>query len=464
MNIQPRIGILPLYLALYDQVCPEYGPAMRAFAQQVAERLSRAGMSVELAPVSRVRDEIERSVAGLMARNVDLLATLHLAYSPSLEAVDALARVDAPLVLLDTTPAPRFSEEATMDDMFSNHGIHGVQDLACMLTRRKRPFFIVAGHVEDAKFVEGVAQIARAAQAAAHLRSSRVLVFGEEFPGMGDFAVTFDALRDMLGVSVRRIPVSELAQRVRDVPPQLLSAEAASDANSFDLSSVAPETLDHSNRVGLAIRMMLEEERASAFSFNFQSFDRAAGVPTVPFLEASKAMARGVGYAGEGDVLTAALVGALLRAFGDVTFTEMFCPDWRGNAVFMSHMGECNLSLAAERPRLVEKAYPFGDVENPIVALFPLRHGPATLVNIAPGPDDTFHLIAARVNLLERGLQPGFPDVPHFWISPGSAMLPDFLRRYSEAGGTHHLALVLGEHTAAIEAMATILGIRYQQV
>jgi L-arabinose isomerase len=243
-----------------------------------------------------------------------------------------------------------------------------------------------------------------------------------------------------------------------------LSAEAASDANSFDLSSVAPETLDHSNRVGLAIRMMLEEERASAFSFNFQSFDRAAGVPTVPFLEASKAMARGVGYAGEGDVLTAALVGALLRAFGDVTFTEMFCPDWRGNAVFMSHMGECNLSLAAERPRLVEKAYPFGDVENPIVALFPLRHGPATLVNIAPGPDDTFHLIAARVNLLERGLQPGFPDVPHFWISPGSAMLPDFLRRYSEAGGTHHLALVLGEHTAAIEAMATILGIRYQQV
>lgn len=36
--------------------------------------------------------------------------------------------------------------------------------------------------------------------------------------------------------------------------------------------------------------------------------------PCMPFSEACKAMARGIGYAYKGDVLTGAFVGALLRA------------------------------------------------------------------------------------------------------------------------------------------------------
>jgi hypothetical protein len=37
----------------------------------------------------------------------------------------------------------------------------------------------------------------------------------------------------------------------------------------------------------------------------------ATAPPVMPFLEFSKAMERGIGYAGEGDALTAVLVGAL---------------------------------------------------------------------------------------------------------------------------------------------------------
>jgi len=34
-------------------------------------------------------------------------------------------------------------------------------------------------------------------------------------------------------------------------------------------------------------------------------------------------MSRGIGYAGEGDVLTAALTGALLSVYPDTSFTEV---------------------------------------------------------------------------------------------------------------------------------------------
>jgi len=462
MMAQPRVGLLPLYLALYDDVAPQHRPHAEVFARRVADRLRGGGLDVQLSAVCCRRAEVERAVADLAVRGVDLLATLHLAYSPSLEAVDALAASSLPLALLDTTPAARFAEDATMDDLFRNHGIHGVQDLACMLRRRGRAHCLVVGHVDDQAFLEDAVMTARAGCMARRLGSSRVLVFGDEFPGMGDFAVEPRVLAG-LGVTMDRIPVAELAARLRRVTEEELAAEAALDEQRFDCSRVSPQLLRASNQVGLAVRAMLEEREAGAFSFNFQSFSRGAGAPTVPFLEASKAMARGIGYAGEGDALTAALVGALLQGLGDVTFTEMFCPDWEGNALFMSHMGECNPALAANRPALVPKEYVFGDVENPVIASFPLRPGPATLVNIAPGPGDRLEIIASRCQVLDRWAPERFPDVPHFWIAPADADLRAFLRRYSECGGTHHLALALGDQVDAVRSMARMLGLNFER-
>ena len=462
MMAQPRVGLLPLYLALYDDVAPQHRPHAEVFARRVADRLRGGGLDVQLSAVCCRRAEVERAVADLAVRGVDLLATLHLAYSPSLEAVDALAASSLPLALLDTTPAARFAEDATMDDLFRNHGIHGVQDLACMLRRRGRAHCLVVGHVDDQAFLEDAVMTARAGCMARRLGSSRVLVFGDEFPGMGDFAVEPRVLAG-LGVTMDRIPVAELAARLRRVTEEELAAEAALDEQRFDCSRVSPQLLRASNQVGLAVRAMLEEREAGAFSFNFQSFSRGAGAPTVPFLEASKAMARGIGYAGEGDALTAALVGALLQGLGDVTFTEMFCPDWEGNALFMSHMGECNPALAANRPALVPKEYVFGDVENPVIASFPLRPGPATLVNIAPGPGDRLEIIASRCQVLDRWAPERFPDVPHFWIAPADADVRTFLRRYSECGGTHHLALALGDQVDAVRSMARMLGLNFER-
>jgi L-arabinose isomerase len=182
---------------------------------------------------------------------------------------------------------------------------------------------------------------------------------------------------------------------------------------------------------------------------NFQAFDKDAGTPTVPFLEASKAMARGIGYAGEGDVLTASFTGALMSGLGEATFTEMFCPDWRGDSIFMSHMGECNVDLAAAKPRLVEKDYKYGSTDNPAVPVFPLPSRPCNLVNIAPGPNDTFTLICASVEILDRGPVAGFPHVPHFWIRSLELNVK---------------TLLPGSHAEALHRLAVFAGIGFESI
>lgn len=210
------------------------------------------------------------------------------------------------------------------------------------------------------------------------------------------------------------------------------------------------------------MRRWIEEERLSAFTVNFLEVTQASGLPAVPFLEASKAMARGIGYAGEGDVLTAALVGALGAAY-PATFTEMFCPDWEHNGVFLSHMGEMNLDLAAGKPRLVVKPFPWTDAADPVVALARFRGGKAVLANLAPGPDDSYSFVLAPVTMLDVTGEDRMTDEIHGWFQPPMAVA-DFLAAYSRAGGTHHSALVYGDVCDELARFGRIMGWRVTEL
>ena len=232
----------------------------------------------------------------------------------------------------------------------------------------------------------------------------------------------------------------------------------ALDREAFEV--VAPrETHARTTRVCLGLRRRLERGGYGALSMSFLAFDEAEGpVSTVPFLECSKAMARGLGYAGEGDVLTAALVGALQSGFGATTFTEIFCPDWKGGTIFISHMGEFNPEVAGRKPRLYEKPFPFTRARDPACIACAPRPGPATFVNLAPGPGDSFRLVIAPVDILPDGTHPDYLEWVRGWSDPGMP-LERFLEEYSRLGGTHHSALVLGDHVEALRAFAAMAGI-----
>jgi len=65
--------------------------------------------------------------------------------------------------------------------------------------------------------------------------------------------------------------------------------------------------------------------------------------------------------------------------------------------------------------------------------------------------------------VLDRWAPERFPDVPHFWIAPADADVRTFLRRYSECGGTHHLALALGDQVDTVRRMARMLGLNFER-
>jgi L-arabinose isomerase len=457
---RPLVGLLPCYLKLYDGLLPALRDGFAGFLDKIATALEARGVGVRTAPICCVADEFNDAVQQLEEAGVDALMSVHLAYSPSLEAVDAVCRTRLPLILLDTTMDADFGIGVSPDRIMFNHGVHGVMDFASILRRRKRPFEIVAGHVDDTAMLDSAAGLARSASAAAGLRGGRLLRIGEAFAGMGDFAVTEEVLAARLGLEVRQAGLDALDAAIGEVSDEAVAREIAEDRERY-ACEIAHEAHERSVRVGLGLRLLLEEGGFSGFSINFQLFDRAnRPASTMPFLEISKAMARGIGYAGEGDVLTAGLVGALARAFGEVTFTEVFCPDWSGDSLFLSHMGEISPSVAGDLPRLFSKPLFSGGSLDPAMLTCAVRPGPALFVNLAPGPDDTFSLIVASVEVLaeDASLDPAMREVVRAWVRP-QVGVKRFLEAYSRAGGTHHSALVLGDRADAIAAFGRMCGL-----
>jgi L-arabinose isomerase len=452
-----KIGLLPLYLKLYDDLdAGKPRPRIAEFPRTIAAELTRRGLEVVVAPVCRVEKEFAAAVRKMEAEKVEALVTLHLAYSPSLESAKALARTRLPLIVLDTTPTFSFSPEQDPDEVMYNHGIHGVQDMCNLLLRNGKPFLIETGHWQHSDVLDRVAALVAPARMAIAMRRGRVGILGTPFKGMGDFSVPAARIKSGIGASVTSMDVETLKKLLAGVSQKDVLAECAADAGRFEKDGVSDEAHARSVRLGLAIRRWLEKEKLTALTFNFLDMAKKSGYITAPFLEMSKAMERGIGYAGEGDTLTALLVGALAAVYPDTSFTEMFCPDWENDRLFLSHMGEVNLRLLDGVPRMREMDYHYSATDNPALVVGRFRAGEIVLVNLAPTASG-YRLIIAPAAMLGVPGTDRLQDSVRGWFAP-PLPVTDFLKAYSRLGGTHHLAVTYTKDTVPFEHFGALMG------
>ncbi len=461
---KPKIALLPLYLALYDKSCADRRPMVEKFHQTIVAELEQRGAAVVTSEICRVKSEFERAVQSFERSGADALVTLHLAYSPSLESAEALAGTRLPIIVLDTTPSYTFDPGQDPEQIMFNHGIHGVQDMCNLLIRNGKPFRIEAGHWRKSDVLDRVVSLTRAAKLAAAMRGARVGIIGSPFKGMGDFAVPSEKLEKTIGIKTVSCDNAGMKRIVAGVGSSALKADVAELKRCCSPGKIDEAALRRSALAGLAVRRWIEEKKLTAFTMNFLAVNKASGLPTVPFIEAGLAMSRGIGYAGEGDILTAAFVGALLSMYPASTFTEMFCPDWKNNSVFLSHMGEINTRLVDGKPRLCAPPFPFTDADLPAKLVGRLKGGAACFVNLAPMPaaggkrgQFSYRLIAAPGSVLAVRGKDAMKNTVRGWFKP-KVPLADFLAEYSRNGGTHHAALVYGEHTREIMAFGEFMG------
>jgi L-arabinose isomerase len=315
-------------------------------------------------------------------------------------------------------------------------------DMCSLLNQNGKKFAIAAGHLDYSDVISRVEGFIKAAISAASLRGLRVGSIGGMFAGMGDFDVDDKEIAGRLGIETVRSTPDTLNKLRKSVTDSEIESEIDSDNKKFKrISDFSRDAHIGTARDGLAVRKWIEAENLSAFSVNFLKIGEETGLSYMPFMEACKAMERGIGYAGEGDILTASFIGALLKGFKETSFIEIFCPDWRGNTLFLSHMGEMNIRLSAEMPEIAEKEFNFGNSVNPIACYGCYKSGEAVFLNIFKSRDD-FKLLISPVTM-EAENESNFKGTIRGWMKP-EKIISEFLEDMSIAGATHHSILIYG--------------------
>lgn len=455
-----KLGLLPLYAALYDRIDPPFRETYTPYLTELIEKLTARKVDVAAAPICTTLHEVASAVAGFEASGVSCIGVVFLAYHPSMQSAPVLAKTRLPVVILDTTPCFDFGPASSPDGIMPCHGIHGVQDLTCVLRRMGKPYTIAAGYYKDAAFWNRALTQLRAASMANAFTHARVGIIGEPFADMGDFELPYDEIAARTGVRVVPLAPSSCAEAYDSVTDDELAARVNALREDYAVK-ISDALLENGARTTFAVEKLVRAKNLTALTFNFLDFTRDLGLPTIPFIAACELQHAGIGYAGEGDVLTAALTAALLSGYPQTSFCEMFCPDWRGDRIFMSHMGEINRRVT-KRAQLIDKPVPYV----PRVMSAPsvggvFMDGSATLVNLSPGRDH-MTLLLSQVHM-ECPDSDAFDGSVRGWMDPVRPV-HEFLTAYSMNAGTHHSALVYGGDITCLESFAALCGFRTERV
>lgn len=453
-----KVGFLPLYTKLYDDFSgPHLRAPMEAYMAECVKELEGKNISVVLADVCRIAPEFEAAADRFNAENVDAVITMHLAYSPSLESIGAFLKMEAPIVIFDTTPHYELLKvQATENRIFPNHGIHGVQDLCNLLKRNGKTYDLCVGHLSQPGLMDRLAGCCRAAAVKKAYSTMRIGTAGGNFAGMGDFLVSDEDYKTAIGAQVVSLTPDVANVYLSQVTPEEIRAEQKKDAQKYRVEVKNQENYDLATKAGLAMRKWMEAENLGAVTVNFSTVS-TSGLPKMPFAECCKVLERNQGYAGEGDVLTAGLVGALATVYPKTTFTEMFCPDWEQDVILLSHYAESNPKLSQWKPRLLDVGMHYDPTGNTVGIYSCAEEGDACIVNLAP-MEEVFALILCPGKLLNVGMEnSAYSRDTQGWFQPRKP-LPQFLREYSLAGGTHHSAMVYDVDIEELKTFGRMMG------
>lgn len=450
-----KIGLLPLYVAMYDRTSPKARPIVERFKDEVIELLSAQDLQVVASDVCCVKEQFENAVTLFEKEQVDAIVTLHLAYSPSLESYEILSNTKLPILVLDATPAYSFAYDSDVTQLMYNHGIHGVQEMCCMLKRSGKPYSVFAGHYLNSDVISKVANAAKAISSANVLKKGiKIGMIGDHFEGMGDFVVEKEILNN-LGITEVNCSGEELEKSIESITVEQIKEEYQKDKSICKMDDVTFEQYQPTEKIALGIRKWLKDQGLKGFSMNFQSVGQLKGFSIIPFSEASKAMANGYGYAGEGDMLTAGLCAAFLENFKQTGFTEMFCPDWQNQTIYLSHMGEFNMDLMQAKHML---AKPNGST----CILGTAKSGKVCYVNILPNGKGSFDMIFVDGEMVcvPEDVQ-SFKKRINGWFKPNMP-IEKFLEEFSAYGGTHHSIIVYGAKAQSLVEFAKQLNLDYK--
>ena len=461
---KPRIGIVGIMQALYDDMIPGITERQAGYAAELADHLSDVGEFIAAEPV-KSRADAERVMRQFEGADLDGVLVVMLTYGPAMRVARLLADARLPLCLANIQPEPNVTPAWDMADMTYNQGVHGAQDTANSMVRAGVPFHVVTDDWRSDTFRADIDRWARAAATVTAWRSLQVAIFGYAMNEMGDIRVDENALSRSLGPTIIAIAPGDLYRGMSAVTDDEVADVIGFEDKNFEIDArLSAEERDDHVRMQVALEHILTDRGVGAYSTHFDAIGEDGRFRRLPLAAASSLMAKGYGYGAEGDVLTAAMVSAGHTLIGDAHFSEMYAMDFPTDSILMSHMGEGNWKIARkDRPvRLVKRSLGIGRLDDPPTFVFQYQPGPATLATLVSLEGSRFRLVVAEGEVLDSQELPAL-EMPYGQFRPDSGVR-ECLNGWLRNGGPHHQVMNLGRHAETWKVFCELAGIEFVRV
>jgi L-arabinose isomerase len=269
------------------------------------------------------------------------------------------------------------------------------------------------------------------------------------------------AAEAQLGYSVNGYGVGDLVARMNQFTDAEVAALVAEyrEAYSIAVEHDRAESLAVAAKIELGLTAFLTEGGFGAFTDTFQDLH---GLAQLPGIAAQRLMAKGFGFAGEGDWKTAALVRTMkvmaTGLSGGTSFMEDYTYDFAGTPkVLGSHMLEICPSIAAGKPSLEVHALGIGGKADPVRLVFTAPSGPAINASLVD-MGNRFRLIVNEVDVYQPEQElPKLPVARAVWVPKPDLKVGAAAWIY--AGGAHHTGFSQALRTEHLADFAEIAGV-----
>ncbi|MEI6585339.1 MAG: L-arabinose isomerase [Sediminibacterium sp.] len=421
-------------------------------------------------PTVKSADEISAvmQAANNESNCIGVITWMHT-FSPAKMWIGGLKILKKPLLHFHT----QFNRDipwATMDMDFMNlnQSAHGDREFGFIMSRMRINRKVVVGHWQDHESLNKINGWIRAAAGWNDWQGAKFARFGDN---MRNVAVTEgDKVEAEIkfGYSVNTYGVGDLAAVIDAVSESAIDKVIAEYEDSYTLvptlqkGGAQHSSLRDAAKIEIGIQTFLENGNFKGFTTTFEDLH---GIVQLPGIAAQRLMAKGYGFAGEGDWKTAALVRAM-KVMGSglkggnsfmEDYTYHFHPDNR--MVLGAHMLEICESIADAKPSCEIHALGIGGKADPVRLVFNSGPGPALNASIVD-MGNRFRLLVNEVLAVKPFDQlPNLPVARVLWkpypnMHTGCAA-------WILAGGAHHTCYSQNLSSEHLEDFAEMAGIEY---
>ena len=437
-NQDMRIGFVPIARPTFD-----LGLA-RELTAQVAEALAGYTLagSTELVMDGAA---VQLRISELADSRPDMLLLLQASFADSTMALELARAVDVPL-LLWALP------EAQTGGRLRINSFCGVNLAAHGLRRAGIPYETIYAEPDDPAAHEKLGDFARAAMVKRRLQGARIGRLGENPDGFDTCLVNQAGLRARLGVDVPQYALSPFFQRTRAADSSQIDA-LAGDLRGRLADFDAHDADETRGTLGayLALDELAKDEKLDGMAVRcWPEFFTDLGCSACGAMSLlSDAMTPTSCEADVNGTITQLILQWLsgAPAFG----SDIVAFDLDADAATLWHCGLAPLSMADETVQ--PSATIHSNRAKPLLMQFPLKPGRVTIARLSEASGD-FRLVVGTGEMLRAPMAFGGTSGRIRFDNGASAVMDTLLSE----GLEHHVSLVYGEHAAALEMLARMLG------